>query len=390
MKVLVIIPYYSSIYGGNTRVVKELYQSLGTLDIEIDLITTDADGDGKLNVPLETWIEKNNYRVRFFPCVHRYDFTLSLSLIRWLNHSVENYDIVHTHNRFSPLISICEFICQIKCVPFVATPHGMLEPWAMAYKAWKKLIYFSIFDRATLQNASRLHVLTLAEAENIRKQKIDVPSRVIANGIKIQDFSNSVSPELFYQSFPQLKGKVLILFLARIDPKKGLDLIAQAFAQVITQFPDVHLVLAGPDSPGYLDTARKFFIDKACIDKVTFTGLLSGKLKFSALTAATIYVAPYYSEGFSMSILEGMASGLPSVITTGCNFPEAAKANVAKVVDINAWEIADGILELLRNPQKAEEMGIQARKFIFENYTWDIASVRLKQLFLEITTSQSH
>ena len=97
--------------------------------------------------------------------------------------------------------------------------------------------------------------------------------------------------------------------------------------------------------------------------------MLTGSLKYAALAAADIYVAPSYSEGFSVSVLEGMASGLPCVITTGCNFPEAAMEKVASVVDIDAKQITEALMWCLINPKEAQQMGARARKLIFGKYT---------------------
>ena len=112
--------------------------------------------------------------------------------------------------------------------------------------------------------------------------------------------------------------------------------------------------------------------------------MLKGSLKQAALTAASFYVSPSYSEGFSMSVLEGMASGLPCVITTGCNFPEAAAAKVAYVVDIDADAVADALINCLSNPQQSKEIGERAREFIFENYTWEQAAKKLSQVYEDI------
>jgi glycosyltransferase involved in cell wall biosynthesis len=387
MKVLVVIPYFSSVYGGNTRVVKELYQCLGNLSTQVDVITTDADGAGKLNVLINTWIQKNNYRVRYFPCFHRYDLVISRSLLTWLKANVQSYDLVHTHNRFSPLVAFCERICKQKKVPYISTPHGMLEPWAMAYKAWKKKLYFPVLDRPALTHAAALHVLTSNEAKNINQLGIKTPASVIPNGIHRRDFESMPNANLFIEKFPALRGKTLILFLARVDPKKGLDLLAPAFAEVYAQFPATHLVIAGPENPGYLETAKGFFEQAGCADAVSFIGMVAGELKYAALAAASIYVAPYYSEGFSMSVLEGMAAGKPAVITTGCNFPEAGEARVAQVVDISAPAIAEGLKLLLKNPQLTAQMGYQAREFIFEHYTWEVAAYKLQDLFKKILSA---
>ncbi|NET52430.1 MAG: glycosyltransferase, partial [Merismopedia sp. SIO2A8] len=119
----------------------------------------------------------------------------------------------------------------------------------------------------------------------------------------------------------------------------------------------------------------------ACLNSVTFTGMLTGQLKYAALAAANLYVAPSYSEGFSMSVLEGMASGLPCVITKGCNFPEAAAANAAHVVDIKSEAITNALIECLNNPQQAKAMGDRAHKLILEKYTWEQVATKMHKVY---------
>jgi glycosyltransferase involved in cell wall biosynthesis len=211
---------------------------------------------------------------------------------------------------------------------------------------------------------------------------------IVPNGINFQDYENFGQPEVFYKAFPYIKDKTLILFLGRIDPKKGLDLLAPAFAKAHQSFPNIHLIIAGPDSINFLPQVKKFFADVGCLEAVTFTGMLKGSLKFAALAAASIYIAPSYSEGFSMSVLEGMASGLPCIITTGCNFPEAAEAKAANVVDIDAESIANALITCLQNPQEAKIMGDRARQLILEQYTWDKIAAKMIEIYQAILNGQ--
>ena len=129
---------------------------------------------------------------------------------------------------------------------------------------------------------------------------------------------------------------------------------------------------------------KSYFSEVNCLDGVTFTGMLTGNLKYAALAAANIYVAPSYSEGFSVSVLEGMASGLPCVITTGCNFPEAEIEKAALVVEIDAKKITDALLWCLVNPEEAKQIGDRSRQFIFENYTWDKIAIKLEKIYSNI------
>lgn len=375
-----LTPYLGAIYGGTSKVVRELASSLGRLNLSVDIVTTTANDAGSLDVVTNDWLIQNNHRVHYFPTWHRSDLIFSPTLIRWLNQHLKDYDLVHTHTLFSPLVTLAHGLCRFHKVPYIMTPHGMLEPWALSYKAWKKKLYHRAFERFALKGASAIHVLARSEAEHVQALG-NYPTVTVPNGIHPEGFLGDRSPDIFYQQFPETRDKTLILFLGRIDPKKGLDLLAPAFAQAHAKFPNTHLIVAGPDSINFMPTAKSYFSATGCLDAVTFTGMLTGDLKQAALTAADIYAAPSYSEGFSMSILEGMASGLPAVITTGCNFPEAATAEAAYVVDISAQAIGDALIQCLKNEFLAKALGSRAKKFILQGYTWEQSAKQLNDLY---------
>ncbi len=388
MKLLIVVPALGTIYGGPSKSVVELAQALGK-HVSVDLVTTNANGSEVLDVPLNTWEPKTNYRVQYFPYWGWGDYKLSLSLTQWLFEHITDYDLVNTNAIFSLTNFPAYWACQQHQIPYVITPRGMLEPWALSYKSWKKSIYYTLLEKPALQNAKLIQMLASTEAEQIKPLNLQTPITIAPNGIHRQDFEKLPDPELFYQQFPDTGNKTLILFLGRIDPKKGLDLLATAFGKIQAQFPQAHLVIAGPDNIGFLPKVKDYFAKAGCLEAVTFTGILTGSLKYAALAAANIFVAPSYSEGFSMSVLEGMASGLPCVITTGCNFPEAAKANAAYVVDINADAITNALTKCLQSPQEAKEMGTRARQLIFEQYTWDSIAKKLIQVCTPIIKNKT-
>jgi glycosyltransferase involved in cell wall biosynthesis len=386
MKILLVVPAIGGIYGGPSKIALELAEALGNQGIALDLVTTNANGSTDLNVPLHTWICQGSYRIQYFPHWHWKDYKISLSLTKWLFKQVADYDLVHTIALFSYPILVTHWACQWHRVPYVMNPQGMLEPWALSYKAWKKRLYYTLLEKNALQKASAIQMLAKREAENAAPLDLSTPFIIIPNGINQADLENLPDADLFYQHFPDTQNKTLLLFLGRIDPKKGLDLLAPAFAALHQQFPETHLVIAGPDNVGFLPKVQQLFAEAGCLDAVTFTGMIQGSLKYAALTAASVYVAPSYSEGFSLSILEGMAAGLPCVFTTGCNFPEAKTAQVAHVVDADSQKIAAALTECLQHPQQTKMMGDRARQFIFEHYTWEQIAKQLIQTYTAILT----
>lgn len=386
MKILLIIPYLALTYGGTSKSTQELAATISQMGTQVDLVTTNANGNAKLELPVNCWLSQDTYRIQYFPCWNKGDFILSTSFISWLNQNIQFYDVVHTNTVFAPLISLTHWLCRVHKIPYIATPHGMLEPWALSYKTSKKRIYYHLIEKSLLKQASAIQALARSESENLNA--LGYPqTAIIPNGIRRQNFETLSSPEAFYQAFPETKNKHLILFLGRIDPKKGLDLLAPAFGKLHQQFPETHLVIAGPDHIGFLPTVKNYFEQANCLPAVTFTGMLTGELKSAALAAANLYIAPSYSEGFSMSILEGMASGLPSVITKNCNFPEAAQAQVAHVVEPKVTDLSQALIQCLSRPLEAQKMGDRARDFILEHYTWDQVATKLIKVYTEIASN---
>lgn len=379
-----VIQALGIVYGGTSKIVIELSEALGKLGISIDIVSTNANGKTLLDVPLNQWITKTYCRVQYFSYLDFLDYKFSLPMSQWLLTHVHDYDVVHTHGIFSFPVLAAYWMCRLHKIPYIVTPHGMLEPWALAYKSWKKDAYFSFLEKPSLQKASAIQMTASSEVKQIHKLKLNTKPIFVPNGIHGGDFASFPNSEIFYHQFPETQNKTLILFLGRIDPKKGLDLLAPAFAQVTQNFSDTHLIIAGPDNTGFLPKAENYFIEAGCRESVTFTGMLTGELKYAALAAAQIYVAPSYSEGFSMSVLEGMASGLPCIITTGCNFPEAKANQAALEVEINTQAIADGLLWCLNHPEEAKQMGEKGRQFIFENYTWDKIAAKLVKAYQSI------
>ena len=388
MKILMVIPAVGNVYGGPTKIVLELAQAVGNLGHDVDIVTTPANGSTNLDVPLYKWIDEKNYRIQYFNYWDIADYKISLSLTKWLFQHVTDYDLVHTNAVFSYPVLPAHWACQFHNVPYIMTPHGMLEPWAMSYKAEKKRLYYDLLEKPALQKAAAIQITGSPEAKSIKSYGIETPMIFVANGIHRHDCETLANPEVFYQEFPHTRNKTLIIFLARIDPKKGLDLLAKAFSQVSAQFPQSHVIIAGPDNTGFLPTVQNYFAEAGCLEAVTFTGMLTGAIKYAALAAASVYVAPSYSEGFSMSVLEGMAAGLPCVITTGCNFPEAGSAKAAYIVKVDAKEIAQQLIYCLKNPQLAKETGDRAHQLIMQQYTWERIALNLQNAYEAIVKQE--
>ncbi len=202
---------------------------------------------------------------------------------------------------------------------------------------------------------------------------------VIPNGV---DMPATASAELFLDRFPALREKRLVLLLGRIHFKKGLDILAEAWADVSSQFPEAQLVLVGPDFENTRSEIEKRLDDLGVRERVTFTGMLPSDLKWSALAAADFFVLPSYSEGLSVSVLEAMGMAKPVVITKQYNLPEVAEFECGWTIDPRAGQLASALRGLLRSTDRERSsFGNNGRHLVAERYSWPVIGEQMAALY---------
>jgi glycosyltransferase involved in cell wall biosynthesis len=198
-----------------------------------------------------------------------------------------------------------------------------------------------------------------------------VPCRVIPNGIDAELYRPETLNTNVLDLPPEAK---VILFLGRLHPIKGAIKLIEAFIQVCNHVSDVILVMAGPDEFMIEDKFRSIVAQSNLQNRIVFPGMVTGELKRDLLARADLFCLPSTAEGFSMAILESLASGTAVMISPGCHFPEVEKADVGKVVAAEPEMMAIALLELLQNKARLKEMGLRGRDFVAQNYTWDVVA----------------
>lgn len=286
---------------------------------------------------------------------------------------------VHIHGLWQRSTAVTSAFARKNRKPYVLSAHGMLEPWALANKRWKKQVYLALVEKANLAAAACLHALTQAEVNDYRRLGLRNPVAVIPNGVHIPEQQSS---QPFFAQFPGLAGKRLILFLGRIHFKKGLDILCQAWTQLATRWPDAHLILAGPDFENTQASVELMVCKAKLADRVTFTGMLAGKLKWSALAAAEFFVLPSYSEGLSVSVLEAMGMGKPVLITENCNLPEVGGYGCGAIIRATAGELEAAMEAMLRQSRSARlEMGARGERLVQTRYSWTAIGEQMAGLY---------
>ncbi len=347
-------------YGGVSSAVPQLSEAVArTRDFNVRLAGFCERGE---NFPLPSM---PGLIVDHFPLTRR-DWNASAQ--RKLSTWVEEAAGLHIHGLWQRSTSLTAKLAQRAGKPYIISAHGMLEPWALANKRWKKRIYLALVESKNLRQAACLHALTEAEAQDYRRLGLHNPIAVIPNGVHV---SRQSSPGEFLSHFPALAGKRLILFLGRIHFKKGLDILCKAWSHLAPVWPDTQLVLAGPDFEGTQTKVEQLIHQLGIRNRVTFTGMLKADMKWSALAASEFFVLPSYSEGLSVSVLEAMGVGKPVVITDKCNLPEVQSQACGTVTQANTAAVEEAIDSMLHCTAEARQaMGQAGRDLVSTRYSW--------------------
>lgn len=208
--------------------------------------------------------------------------------------------------------------------PYFVFIHGALDPWfkrVYPLKHVKKWLYWPWAEYRVLRDAQA--VLFTCDEERILARKsfwlYQVNEAIVDFGIPDPGGDPHRQREHFFQGFPSLRRQRLLLFLSRFHPKKGCDLLIEAFARVAAKDPALHLVMAGPDQEGWRQKLMAQTQARGVKDRITWTGMLTGDMKWGAFHAAEVFVLPSHSENFGIVVAEALACRLPVLITDKVN-----------------------------------------------------------------------
>lgn len=367
MKILHIIPSLSDQLDGPANAIGKMCSNLKAKGLDITIYTTDLH-------PIN-YNQMNGLNLKVFKTFKNNNYCFSMGLWNALGQNVDDYDLVHIHALwvFPSTIAACS--ARKKKLPYIIRTCGMLDHYSIYHnklKSIKKLLYFNFFERRNLNLASAIQFTSLDELSRTRHMNIRALPVVVPVGIEKTDFLKLPSKGNFRNKYRFLNGMKIILFLSRIHYKKGLEILLDAYKKVLDQNNNAFLVIAGPDNEGYKAVLEKKIDTLHLNDKVLFTGLVGGLDKMEIFVDADVFCLPSFQENFGIAVAEAMAVGLPVVISDQVNIhSEISQANAGIVTRCDANEVANGILKILTNDTLRAEMGQNARKLVFDKFSWD-------------------
>jgi glycosyltransferase involved in cell wall biosynthesis len=283
---------------------------------------------------------------------------------------VAGCDVVHGHGFYTGVNWALGRAARQTDRPLVYHPHGMLEPWILGRSRGKKTLAHWLFESANFAHARLWRALTEREASQIRGLGIKAPVVVAPNGIDVTAF-DAPAPAIE-------KERKVILFLGRIHPKKGLPLLLSAWAGATGFHASWEIVIAGPDEEGHRAQLEAQIAGDGIGNLVRFVGVVGGVEKIAWLQAADLFVLPSHSEGFSVAILESLASRTPVLATHACNFPEIESTGAGWLCDAAAGSLGRSLnAALSADDAERSQRGLAGRALVERDYTWSAIARKL-------------
>jgi glycosyltransferase involved in cell wall biosynthesis len=337
-------------------------------------------------------------------------------------------DIVHNHGLWMWPNAYAREAAVAAGNPLMISPRGMLEAWSLGRSKLRKAVAWRLFEKKNLQSAAIFHATAASEAESIReaskrlrdeeskrpkvKETIaEVPIVVAPNGVDLPDLRRKPGREVLEEKFPELRDRRWIVFMSRLHPKKGVDVLLRAWARqkevtsekwrepetAVAVVDSVRrsrgqtkirpvLVLAGSDLIGYRREVEKMVRELGVQDSVVITGELQGEMKDALLANAEVFVLPSYSENFGIVVAEAMAWGRPVIASTGTPWQEVAEVGAGWWVEPGEEPLAKALAEAMgKRPQELEAMGAKGRALVEERYTWAAPARKLIEAYSGLT-----
>ncbi|NER24115.1 MAG: glycosyltransferase [Symploca sp. SIO1C2] len=387
LKVLQIVPSISLVYGGPSQMVRGLSAALASQGVEVTVLTTDSNGDSgqpPLDVPLEQPVEQDGYQVRYFRCSPFRRYKFSWALLRWLRQHGHKFDLAHIHALFSPVSTTAATVARNQKLPYILRPLGTLDPADLQKKRSLKQIYGLLLERPNLAEAAGIHFTSVQEAKVSERFGTQSPDWVIPLGVNLPVLppKGEARTEL---NIPD--DQPLVLFMSRIEPKKGLNLLLPALEKLLVEGINFHFVLAGtnPQDPDYECQIAQQIQTSPLSSCTKVTGFVTGKLKAGLLQDADLFVLPSYYENFGIAVAEAMVTGTPVVISDQVHiWQDISEAEAGWVSPCEVDALTQLLKEAILAPKERQRRGKNAHKCAVANYSWEAIAQQMIQAYKNI------
>lgn len=386
MRILHVIADLAQERGGPAEACVHMARGLAERGHEVRVLATDRG----MNEGRPAWwsnsLEGARLDIRLHPLQFPRFFATSFPLARALVDAVRTSDIVHLHSLYLFHDMVTSRYCRRFGVPYIVRPHGTLDPFIWRRHRGRKQIVELLFQNRVLRQAAAIHYTTEEEMRLAQPHAKNAKGFVVPIGLDFEAYGPR-PPDAFRARWGEVGKRRILLFLGRLHPKKGLDILAEAFGALTRLRDDIHLVVAGPDD-GARATTEAALIRLGVRDRATFTGMLRGNDKLDAFHAAEVFVLPSRSENFGIAVVEAMACGVPVVVSDQVNiWREVVSAGAGAVASCEPAALSDAIKAMLDNPAQREEMGRRGAQIARARYDHRRVAAELEAAYRSVTAA---
>lgn len=361
--------------GGTAERTIQISREFARNGTKVVILTTD------IGLPKEDIKNTDGIKIVALPClVKRFYFPrFSYKFIKEL---VVGSDVIHLMGHWTFINALVYHAARQVKKPYVVCPAGALPIYGRSRII--KSLYNFIIGRRIIRNASACIAIAANEEAHFKSYGVEA-ARIsfIPNGINCDDFKSGDGSG--FRKKYSLGDSPFILFMGRLNPIKGPDLLLRAFCELQEELKGYHLVFVGPNS-GMLTKLKNIAAQFSFQDKIHFVGYLGGEDKVAAYQEAELLVIPSRQEAMSIVVLEAGISGKPVLITDQCGFNNIAIINGGIVVPASIDGIRKGLIEILKDAEKLRSMGLKLKKYVENNFTWKIAAEKYLRLYNAIRT----
>lgn len=342
------------------------------------------------------WLQMSQAGVNFrlFACERPYALGRSRSLRQFIDQTIREFDVVHMHGVWEHSLAYLARVASAHSIPYAFTPHGMLDRWSRQRASLKKNIARYVFgSQFMLTHACAAQFGTVDEQDEAADLRLPYQSFIIRNGVDPAKFSisDSIVGEQIAERFPNLaNADPLIVFFSRMHIKKGVDILLDAIKILGLEFPEArYLIAAIAQDSQYENEMREKAALSPVADSITITTKLTGPAGAAVLQQSDVFVLPSRQEGFSIAILEAMASELPIVITKNCHLEFIEKIEAGFETEATPESYVVGLRKMLKaSSESRQKMGQNGRKWVTENCTWPVIGNQLVAMYETILDSK--
>jgi glycosyltransferase involved in cell wall biosynthesis len=372
MRVLQVIPYFTPKRGGDVNVCYNISKYLVKHGHHVTIITTNFEFDNEF---AENAIDEGIEVISFCCVANIFLYLISPGMKKWLDVNLQKFDVIHMHNFRSYQNNIVHQYAKKYKVPYILQAHGDI-PY-LNIKSKLKRIFDIVYGYSILKNANKLMALSKREKNDyVKMNVIQNKIKIIPNGIDLSEYNILPNRGEFRKKYNIKNVEKIILYLGRIHKTKGIDLLIEAYSDLVKDLKESRLVIVGPDD-GHLSELKKQTSELGIEDKVLFTGPLFNRDKLTAYVDADVFVTPKFS-GLPVTFIEACACGLP-IITTTEGDDIGWINNVGFIVEYDPCAICQAVFRILQDKNLWSIFNKNGKKLILQELNWDKIVTKIEE-----------